>query len=54
MNLIELNNGNWLAIDSDGTKWLCKRKPFNNGLGKWFVQLKKWNENYEYFMEKVK
>lgn len=51
MNLEILNNGTYLATDSDGTKWLCKRKPFFNG-GKWFVKLE-ITENYEDVMEKV-
>ena len=51
--LEQLENGNYLATDSDGTKWICKRKPFYTG-AKWFVKLEKWNENLEDFMEKVK
>jgi len=52
MNLELLENGNYLATDSDGTKWICKRKPFFTG-AKWFVELN-INENYEDVMEKVK
>lgn len=53
MNLIKLDNGTYLATDSDGIKWVCKRKPFDNGLGRWFVKLN-INENYRDVMEKVK
>lgn len=53
MHLEKLENGNYLAIDEDGTRWECKRKPFNNGLGRWFAPLYKWDENYEDFMKKV-
>ena len=47
-----LENGTWLAIDADGTEWICKREPFNNGLGRWFVPLYDWRENLEDFMER--
>jgi hypothetical protein len=53
MHLKELENENYIAIDKDGTKWKCKRKPFNNGLGNWFVELKDFTESYEMFMEKI-
>lgn len=46
-----LLNGTWLATDCDGTKWICTREPFTNGLGFWFVELK-CGENYEDFMKK--
>ena len=50
-NLEQIKKGKWLAIDADGTKWICTRTPFYNG-AKWFVQLKQWNENLEDFMTK--
>jgi len=51
--LEKLNNGTWLATDADGTQWICKREPFCNGSGKWFVKLEKWDENMEDFMQKM-
>jgi len=43
----------WICRDEDGTLWECEREPFNNELGKWFVKLESYKENYEDVMKRV-
>jgi len=43
----------WICRDTDGTLWRCKREPFNNEMGKWFVKLESYKENYEDVMTKI-
>ena len=43
----------WLCRDEDGTLWKCKREPVNNELGKWFVKLEDYKENYEDVMKRI-
>ena len=44
----------WMCRDEDGTVWKCKREPFNNELGKWFIKLENHKDGYEDFMTKIK